>query len=312
MTTAIAIALYNGERFLKEQLDCLRLQTRPADEVVLCDDCSRDNTYALVKEYIHAHKLENSWKLYKNEPNLGYVKNFYRALSLSSADVVFLCDQDDIWAEDKLEKMTAIMEQRPEICLLTCQYGIIDAEGKRQHSVVESNEKTDKIINPITVTDIMRAYRWPGMIMCLRKNFFEEIYSQIQNCAAAHDLVFCLCAAERNGFFDYHYVGAYHRRHGNNTAREEHRITKLLNRERKLQEIEISIRQWQDLLMSEIAFSDTTRDAIIYRQMLLTKRKNALEQRSLSKILQLYTKESGGYLRLKSLICDLWLVCFSK
>jgi len=311
MTTAIAIALYNGERFLKEQLDSLRTQTRPADRVVLCDDCSKDNTFSLVEEYIRTYGLDDKWKLYKNEPNLGYVKNFYRAVSLCDADVVFLCDQDDIWAEDKLEKMTAVMEHRPEICLLACQYGIIDAEGKRQHSVVESNENSDEAIVPVTLKDIMRAYRWPGMIMCLRKTFFEEIYSQIANCAAPHDLTFCLCAAERNGFFDYHYIGAYHRRHGNNAAREEHRVTKILNRAKKLQEIGITIRQWQDLLVSDVAFSNDTRDAISHRQTLLSKRQEALEQRSFSKVMRLYTKENGGYLRLKSLLCDLWLICFS-
>lgn len=311
MTTAIAIALYNGERFLKEQLDCLRLQTRPADQVVLCDDCSKDNTYAMVAEYIRTYGLENSWKLYKNDPNLGYVKNFYRAVSLCSTDVVFLCDQDDIWAPDKLEKMTAVMEQRPEICLLACQYGIIDAEGNRQHSMVESNENTDGAILPVTVEDIMRAYRWPGMIMCLRKTFFEEIHSQIAGCKAAHDLVFCLCASERNGFYDYHYVGAYHRRHDNNAAREEHRITKLLNRERKLQEIGVTLRQWQDLLESDIAFTDATRKVMTQRKILLRKRQEALEEKSFSKILRLYTREGDGLLRLKSLICDLWLVWFS-
>lgn len=311
MTTAIAIALYNGERFLKEQLDSLRTQTRLADRVVLCDDCSKDNTFAMVEEYIRTYSLEDSWKLYKNDPNLGYVKNFYRAVSLCDTDLVFLCDQDDIWAEDKLEKMTAVMETRPEICLLACQYGIIDAEGNRQHSVVESNEKSDGGIVKVTVADIMRAYRWPGMIMCLRKSFFREIQEQIQSCAAAHDLVFCLCAAERNGFFDYHYVGAYHRRHGNNAAREEHRVSKLLNMDRKLEDIRITLRLWQNVLESDIVFSDATKASVAHRYALLQKRKEALTERSLSKTLRLYAGNKDGYLRLKSLICDVWLVCFS-
>ena len=311
MTAAIAVALYNGERFLRGQLDSLRLQSCPADQVVLCDDCSKDNTFSLVESYIREYGLEGRWHLDKNEPNLGYVKNFYKAVSLCSADLVFLCDQDDIWEADKLEKMTAVMEQRDEICLLACQYGIIDAEGNRQHSVVESNEHTDGAILPVSVMDIMRAYRWPGMIMCLRKSFFDDIYDQICTCSAAHDLVFCMCAAERGGFYDYHYVGAYHRRHGNNAAREEHRITKLLNRDLKLREIDVTLRLWDALLASDIHFADVTRVGIEQRRSLLQERKEALQERSIFKVFRLYTGKSSSYLRLKSLVCDLWLVCFS-
>ena len=125
MTTSIAVALYNGARFLEKQLDSFRNQTQPADKVVFCDDGSKDNTVDMVRNYIEKYHLEDSWFLYENECNLGYAQNFYKAISLCDTDLVFLSDQDDIWKEDKIEKMTTVMEEHPQIDLLSCKYAII-------------------------------------------------------------------------------------------------------------------------------------------------------------------------------------------
>ena len=85
----VAVALYNGERFIKEQLESLCKQTRAPERVVLCDDGSKDATVEVVKGYINRYGLENSWRLEINPQNLGYIKNFYRAMSLCEEDVIF-------------------------------------------------------------------------------------------------------------------------------------------------------------------------------------------------------------------------------
>ena len=84
--TAVVIALYNGERFIEKQLDSLRTQTKAPDQVIMCDDGSTDRTIEIVKNYIEQHGLEKTWILSKNEKNLGYIKNFYHAISMSDAD----------------------------------------------------------------------------------------------------------------------------------------------------------------------------------------------------------------------------------
>ena len=104
MTTAVAVALYNGARFLETQLDSLRLQSRTPDRVVLCDDGSTDGTADLVESYIAKYDLGETWKLCRNPENLGYIRNFYHAISLCDADLVFLSDQDDVWKLDKIAK----------------------------------------------------------------------------------------------------------------------------------------------------------------------------------------------------------------
>jgi len=181
MTTAVAIALYNGEKFLQKQLDSIRLQTRQPNQVVLCDDGSKDGTVQLVADYIEKYGLQESWSLYCNQQNLGYIKNFYKAISLCDTDLVFLCDQDDIWDREKIDKMTAVMQKNNNILLLSGKYGIMDADDREIKSFLEKKSEDDYALQPVTIEDIMRAYRWPGMIMCIRKDFFDRIIDDISD-----------------------------------------------------------------------------------------------------------------------------------
>ena len=248
----------------------------------------------------------------KNDTNLGYIKNFYRAISLCDTELVFLSDQDDIWKEDKIYEMSKIMEQNEDILLLSCKYGIIDAEDNPMSSILEKNVREDYSLTQISVKDIMRAYRWPGMVMCIRKTFFDEIIDHIGPTNIPHDLALAICAADRDGFFDYNYIGAFHRRHDNNTAREEHRVSKVLNLKRKLKEVVETAKNLEHVVEAKLPISQESYMWIKDRLSLQRKRQIALENKSLKEILQLYTNDSKGLLRKFSFICDLWLVCFSK
>lgn len=312
MTIGIAVALYNGMRFLEEQLDTLRLQSRPADKVVLCDDGSTDGTPDFVRSYIEKYNLQERWHFEVNPENLGYIRNFYKAMDLCGTDLIFLSDQDDIWQPDKLEKMANIMESRPEINLLSCRYGIINANGEPQQSVVEGAAREDEQILPITVKDIMQAYRWPGMILCIRGDFFRNLLPRINSSDVAHDFMFCMCAADADSFYEYGYLGAYHRRHDNNTAREEHRVSKLLNLQRKLEDISVTKRLWTNFLESPLTLKQENRELTLKRLACLNERESALKRRSFCGILKLYVGNGRHMLRLNSFVCDLWLVLFGR
>ena len=310
MTIGIAVALYNGMHFLEEQLDTLRLQTRPADKIVLCDDGSTDGTPDFVRSYIKKYSLQESWLIVQNPTNLGYIRNFYKAMDLCGTDLIFLSDQDDIWQPDKLQKMSDIMQARPEINLLSCRYGIINATGEIRQSFVEGAAREDEQILPITAKNIMQSYRWPGMILCVRGDFFRALLPRIDGCIVAHDFMFCMCAADTESFFEYGYLGAYHRRHDNNTAKEEHRIRKLLNMDRKLAEIAVTKRLWQNFLSADLFLQDATRQLLIRRLAALQAREQGLTNKSLRQILSVYRNDPDRFLRTKSLICDLWLIFF--
>ena len=159
---------------------------------------------------------------------------------------------------------------------------------------------------------VLRAYRWPGMLMCLRRDFFAERIEKVLECKVAHDFMFVALACDCDSFFEYHYLGAYHRRHNNNTAREEHRISKLLNLSRKLKDIADYRILCENFLSGNVPVSDSLKNSVSDRLSLVKMREEALQQKSLRKILKLYVKNEGNYLRLKSFLCDLWLVVFGR
>ncbi len=101
---SVVIATYNGEVFLKQQLDSIINQTYKHLEIIIVDDCSTDNTTALVKEY---QQHNSNIKLFINEKNLGYVKNFEKGMLLASGEFIAPCDQDDIWCDDKIATLIA-------------------------------------------------------------------------------------------------------------------------------------------------------------------------------------------------------------
>lgn len=96
---SIALCTYNGEKYLAQQLDTLIAQTYPNIEIVAVDDCSTDDTYNILSEYSARYPQIT---VYKNEGNLGYVKNFERALTLCKGELIALCDQDDLWNPEKI------------------------------------------------------------------------------------------------------------------------------------------------------------------------------------------------------------------
>lgn len=101
MKISIAMATYNGARYLEEQLDSFLKQTRLPDEVVVSDDGSTDETLAIVDSF--AKKALFEVRILRNDRNLGCCKNFELALSGSSGDIVLLSDQDDVWFPHKIE-----------------------------------------------------------------------------------------------------------------------------------------------------------------------------------------------------------------
>lgn len=96
---SVAMTTFNGERYLREQLDSIYSQTRVPDEVVVVDDCSVDNTSTILQEYHQSKGLTD----FVNDKNLGVNKNFEKAISLCTGDYIAISDQDDIWFKNKLE-----------------------------------------------------------------------------------------------------------------------------------------------------------------------------------------------------------------
>ena len=96
---SVAMCTYNGEKYLKEQLDSIINQTYKNIEIIITDDCSSDNTTDIIIAYMQKFNI----RYYINEENLGFKKNFEKAISLCNGQFIALADQDDIWKNDKIE-----------------------------------------------------------------------------------------------------------------------------------------------------------------------------------------------------------------
>jgi len=97
----ILLATYNGEKYLKEQIDSILSQTYSNFRLIISDDCSKDGTREILKEY---EEKDNRIKVYYQEKNLGYIKNFEFLLTKVENDIYALSDQDDVWLPEKIEK----------------------------------------------------------------------------------------------------------------------------------------------------------------------------------------------------------------
>lgn len=96
---AVIMSTYNGEKFVKEQMDSILNQSYKNIEIIVRDDGSKDSTVQIVKEYQKKYK---NIELYEGQ-NLGFIKSFFELLKLSEADYYAYADQDDIWIENKIE-----------------------------------------------------------------------------------------------------------------------------------------------------------------------------------------------------------------
>lgn len=156
MKTSVALCTYNGEKFLQKQLDSILNQTINVDEIVVCDDGSQDATVAILNTY--KENFPGLFKIFINEENLRSVKNFEKALSLCENQIIFLCDQDDIWIPEKVEIILRHFQENPELKVIASNGYPIDQKGD--------------LMDLLTVWDV---------ISFLRERNFEIDYYRILN-----------------------------------------------------------------------------------------------------------------------------------
>ena len=127
---SIVLCTYNGAAYLQPQLDSLLAQTRLPDEIVIGDDGSTDASVDMLQAFAaRARDAGIEVQLLHHGENIGYVDNFSAGLRAAKGDVLFLCDQDDVWWADKLARMAERFEQDPALLLLHGDARLVDAEG---------------------------------------------------------------------------------------------------------------------------------------------------------------------------------------
>ena len=198
MRISVAVCTYNGADFLPAQLESIAQQTRPPDEIIVCDDASTDNTRAVLESFARTSSIPVS--LYFSDQNIGLVKNFERAVSLCNGDVIALSDQDDVWRADKLQLIVDSFEQNPTAGLVFSDAEIVDenlnAAGKRMWDEIEFDAHKRKLIRNGRSLDVL-APGWTatGATMAFRSHYVKLALPIPENIAMIHDAWIALTVA---------------------------------------------------------------------------------------------------------------------
>ncbi len=157
MRISVALATYQGERFLGPQLASIGSQTRRPDELVVCDDGSTDATVRMVSEF--ARRSPFPVELQIQRQRLGPARNFERAIEHCSGELIALSDQDDVWESRKLEMLERAMGRQGDPGLVFSDGEIVDA-GARSLSVTcwESIGLTPRQLRAIESGRAFRAF----------------------------------------------------------------------------------------------------------------------------------------------------------
>jgi glycosyltransferase involved in cell wall biosynthesis len=149
MKFSIAMATYNGENYILEQLESFESQDYKPYELVICDDASTDTTLEIIREF----SIKSSFKVrvYENEINLGYIKNFEKAISLCEGEWIALSDQDDKWYQNKLSTIKNKIDSDDSIKIIVHNYDIGDKQLVKQKTnnmerLISAGEKPVDVI----------------------------------------------------------------------------------------------------------------------------------------------------------------------
>ena len=120
---SIALCTFNGAKYLSEQVESILNQTYTNLEIIICDDCSSDDTPDIISKYL---SKDRRIKMFVNTTNLGCNKNFEKAISLTSGEYIAISDQDDIWEPYKIEEL---VNNIGDNWLIFSNSSLIDTDG---------------------------------------------------------------------------------------------------------------------------------------------------------------------------------------
>ncbi|RYE41864.1 MAG: glycosyltransferase family 2 protein, partial [Sphingobacteriales bacterium] len=185
---SIALCTYNGGAHLAEQMDTLVQQDHPNLEIVITDDGSTDETLAIIAQYAQKYPFIT---LYQNPENLGYARNFERAIGLCRGEMIALADQDDIWEKDKISAMVGAIG---DSAMIYHDSAFIFADGKPMHRNMSDvlNMYEGKRPDPFFLYNCAS-----GHAIMFRKFLYEKI-TPFQT-GFFHDWLITITAAEHGG-----------------------------------------------------------------------------------------------------------------
>lgn len=215
MKISVAMCTYNGEKYIEEQLNSIQKQTKKIDEIIICDDGSKDNTVEICERLLSKSNIE--YKININKANLGFARNFYQAIRLCSGDIIFFCDQDDVWKENKVEIMCQAFDEDKNALLVFSNAYVTDQNLEiigdlfnnlcfKQKYLNNQYDAFNYVLNDNFVT---------GATTAIKKQILDYL-GDLDN-GWAHDYWFAVIATLHGGLKCINIPLIYYRQHSNNT-----------------------------------------------------------------------------------------------
>lgn len=206
MKISIVMATWMGERYLPAQLESFARQTRLPDELVVRDDGSTDRTLELLREF--ARRAPFDVRILAGGPRLGFGKNFAAALAAADGDLVFLSDQDDVWLDDKLQRIERHANERPDVLLFVNDYENVGPELQRAGVTTLGNLRAVGLTDASLVAGCATAVRRRLLAFAL----------PLPDAEVSHDVWLHVCAETFGRRMVIPEVLQLYRRHGGNAS----------------------------------------------------------------------------------------------
>lgn len=251
---AILMSTYNGEKYIKEQLDSLLNQSYKNIEIYIRDDGSKDKTINIVKEY--ENKYNNV--IFNQGENVGYINSFFNLLKLcNDADYYAYCDQDDIWMEEKIERAVQKLDEnscdKPILYFSNLDF----YDGEMNYLASAPKEKKYNFRNSL-VECITQ-----GMTMVINKKARDTIIDNIPSVCLGHDWwTYMICSGFGKIIYDSKSLVKYRRHNKSVTLEGESQFKLLIWRIKKfllgdsLKQIKVQIKEYDKLYSDKLNNED--------------------------------------------------------
>lgn len=310
----ILLATYNGEKFLNEQLDSILNQTYSNFNLYISDDCSKDNTKEILKEY---EKKDARIKLFFQEKNLGYIGNFEFLLKQVESKYYMLSDQDDVWLKEKIEKsFNKLINSNSDLVYTDLE--IVDQNLKMIYPSMWKNLKIEK---KVKYDDIRSQYLYNCATGCTIISKSEYIKYMLpfpkKSVYMPHDYWIALVVALKGKIAHLDEKTIKYRQHGNNqigTEKTSHKFNKF-EQVRELF-LKVKIEHFEDYVKRTGIF--TTEQNIFNKKcleyFLNIKEKNIINFKNIGIFHKLYKYDTMSYYIIQYVIMNIPIIakfCFN-
>lgn len=205
---SVCLASYNGEKYIKEQIISILDQISPYDELIISDDASTDKTMEIILSFD-----DQRIRVLENKTNIGYVRNFEKALKVAKERFIFLSDQDDIWAQGRLKSMLEVLENTSKKLVVG---GFSYIGNDRVEMRIKRGSNKLGVINILSII-FLRRIPYFGCCMGMERSLLNVILP-FPKTVESHDIWISICANMKNSLHHYDKVVLHRRLHCNNVT----------------------------------------------------------------------------------------------